>query len=433
MFGIAIAGPYVWGLLPHIIILCLLIDIYTQRISKFFLIIPFFMYGSYYTVYVLEGTKALLAQEVLKENNPVAIVKYKSSEYSLVLQDGGSLGQAYKIPITYESNENVPQGYFSYRIVSEAGCESIKGLRLDSFDVYTQHFWYSEDDNIYNSHMSKICQIRSVEAPQNKILKVIRDDGNYNDKKNGAMHITYFRFFINDKLSGVFKSLTISRLPWFPFLIGGCGLNSGAASWDCFFQFYRSSKTLDTFPKATKANKEVNPIAVMLGLEKFSEKDFYNFQGYEDNENYINQLLIASNKVNPEDFNKWGIRKDSMYMPKIGKKSGIDSFEGFVDSGDKGGEFYDFIKSREGRIVYLEIETNSNPRDNSFTNYGVCKARKNCTGRTDDTYRFGDLYHSSEQGKFRGVFFVGKSEPNNIENPDDHDTVTNLQFIRYNP
>ncbi len=437
MFGRAMAGPYVWGLIPHIITVGVIIDICTKKLPRIFWVMPVVLYGGYYAVFISQGIIISNTQRSLQESNPVQIIKYDPSLHSLVLNDGGNIGKYYKIPVSFEQNSNFPQGYLSYRMASEELCNAVRSAKFDIFEADTLYFHWNRSDKIFDSIMPKQCQISSAEKPEKEIIRIRADEGLlYNKEQKGPVYITSHQFYLNDKLMGTFKSARASKLPFFPFLVIGCALNSAAPSWECFTQFYGVSKTLNTF--VDKEAIQDNPVAIMLGLKKYKEADFSNFQDYPENKILIDKLLQKKRNEGPEDFNRWGIRKDSLYIPKITKQGNVYSFKGVVDVGDKGGEFYDFITHHEGQIVYLDIDAKPNAGRYSFMNYGVCKARENCTHRTDDSYQFFDQnglrYIFPAEGKFKGVFRVGKAEVvMDPRNPDDNDTVTKLIYLRPNP
>lgn len=440
MFGVAIMGPYLWGLLPHFIIFAMIVDLLSKRIHEIFWIVPIFIYGGYYAFYIAEENQIKMIQEELQIANPKFILQYDPNKHILITQDQGGLGQYYKIPVTYEGNSNFPEGALSYRVASPPLCNKARNLQIEN--MYTFGFSWMEFKEFSGRDYffrPDACQIRSAEVlPSDKnVLKIVRtdEDSDAKNNKDKKIYKTTYDFYLNDTKEGTFTTARASHLPIFPFFMGGCGLNSARASWDCFADFYRKPKQLNVYPEGITVDvSRANPIAVMLGLKKYEEADLKSFSDYPETIKYVNDLYQKKRNEKPEDFNEWGIHKDSLHMPKIGKSEGVDSFEGIVESGNKGGEFYSFIKKHEGQIVYLNIDARSNQSYNSFQNYGVCKIRENCSGRTDDSYQFfnkdGSNHVFSEEGKFKGFFQVGAAELfENQYNMGDNDTITKLIFI----
>lgn len=442
MFGMAMAGPYLWGLIPHLIILGLIIDIQTKKVSQLLWTIPILLYGSYYVFYAFQEIEIKSVERELKSINPDVIIKFDPDKHSLVSNDSGNIGKYNKISVSYEENSNFPEGFLSYRIASQNLCKKAHGLGIENLNTFG--FSWMEFRGIHGRNyyfQPDACQIRSSEIPDKNIIKVVRtDDDRYSkENKNKLIYKTTYDFYLNNEKLKTFTAGSVNHLPLFPFTWGGCGLNSSAASWDCFLNFYRQNNQLDVWPKSVNVDLyNANPVAAMLHIEKYEEKDLSNFFDYPDTEQYINNIFEKKKRETSVDLNRWGIRKDSLYMPKIGKTGGVDSFQGVVYHGDKGGEFYDFIKQHEGSVVYLDIDAKPNARFDSFRNYGVCKARENCTSRTDDSYQFfaqnGSRKKFPVEGKFKGVFLVGKeSAVIDRENPNDNDTITKLIFLRSEP
>lgn len=442
MFGMALAGPYLWGLIPHLIILGLVVDILTKKVSQLFWIVPVLLYSGYYVFYISEEMQIRAVERKLQDENPDLIIKYNPEIHSLVSNDSGAVGQYNKIAVTYDENKNFPEGYLSYRVATQDLCKEAHSLGVEN--LYTFGFSWMEFRSISGRDYyfrPNACQIRSSEIPNKKIIKVlITEDDRYSRKnRNKLIYKNTYGFYLNDNELGSFTTASVSHLPPFPFVLGGCGLNSAAASWDCGLNFYRKRKELNVWPEPTNLDLYGrNPISAMLQIEKYVEADLKNFSDYPDTKKYINTLSEKKKNETPADLNRWGIRRDSLYFPEIAKKGNIDSFRGVVYDGDKGGEFYDFIKAHESKIVYLDIDAKPNARHSSFTNYGVCKARENCTSRTDDSYQFfdenGERHQFSEEGKFKGVFRVDKSESFiHSYNQGDNDTITKLIFLRSEP
>lgn len=439
MFAMALAGP-IWGLLPHLIIVAFIKDIFSNRLPRAFLIAPILIYGAYYVYYVSEEIQVLTVAADLQKANPKSIVEYDPNKHILLTQDQGDLGRYYKIPVIYDKNPHFPEGALSYRVASPKLCGEARNLQIEYMSPTYFSWMEFKDVSGRDYYFSpNVCQITSAEKiPVNKsVLNVVRTEEGSASKENKGKLIykTTYDFYTNDIKSGTFIAARRSQLTLFPLFLAGCGFNSSPAAWICFADFYRKPTPLNTYPDGINVDpRRVNPIAIMLGLQKYEETDLKDFSDFPETVKYMNALLEKKRNEKPEDFNVWGIRKDSLYMPKIGKKDTADSFEGIVASGDKGGEFYSFIKNHEGQIVYLDIDARSNQRLDSFTNYGVCKLRENCTGRTDDSYQFfnkdGTRHPFLEEGKFKGFFQVGRAELFEGQyNMGDNDTITKLIFI----
>lgn len=454
MFGMALAGPYVWGFIPHIVSLAFLIDILAKRLPHFLIFIPIALYGAYYAVWLTEFTSIKLAENRIQTENKLQNVAFDRKRDALVYSNAQSFVTSHEIAVAYEPNPNFPEGYLSYRLVTADKCSDLwsagvlgeKGLGL----FYT--CWPVGDASQKYGWSSHVQKLQMPDHPDKEPIEAIID----NDSKSygsgyrrsffgiwfqsgifgpSLIHEQVYTFRRADKILAVYKMASIARLPWFPFLTVGCGLNSASASWGCFAGFNRSNKYLDTTPiSLDKSLYGVEPVAVVLKIPEYKPETFTSFADFSENIHFIDMLLMQKKNEKPEDFDEWGLRKDSIYQPKIGERNGYPSFEGVVYSGNKGGPFRDFIKQYEGKVVYLDIEAKPNARQNSFMNYGVCKVSEKCNDRTDNSYQFrndDDSWHNfEEEGKFKGFFLVGSE--NLFENQDDKrdkDTITILTFM----
>jgi hypothetical protein len=175
-------------------------------------------------------------------------------------------------------------------------------------------------------------------------------------------------------------------LPVFPFVVFMCGPVS--SSWKCEIGFYRSSYLLKTSAYDAVEKYGTNPIANLLKLEKYEESDFSDFKDYPENAAFIESWLSARRSETADDFNEWGVRKDSLYIPRIESAGEISSYRGVIYTRKEGGPFYDFIKRNEGKTVYIDatLGPGVNRSQNLFGIYAVCREERTC-GRIDHWYK----------------------------------------------
>ncbi len=425
------AAPYWVGFMPHIIAGAFLIDILTKKTSKVFLIIPFIPYAIYYVCFFLELNHIQKIESDLKAQNAIEILKYNPEIHSLIMS--GNMTDHYKIPVSYSPNPNFPEAHFSHRLATQDLAQRARNTR-DWIQIHSVR-WYGFSANRFSSKkFNHISRLSMPEKPTKKILEIKKQEV---DGKNKKLKNIKYSFILEDKVIGTAYSATYSALPIFPKFIIGCALISSAPEWKCLTDIRYQKKELDVFPNENNTKKYGNSIvAHMLKIEKYTEDELSNFKDDPDTIEIVNKLNKNKKNEKPEDFDEWGIRKDSLYQPNIGRNKGYPSLKGTIYTNDKGGAFYSFMKENTGKIVYLDIKGSNNTNGGKYSigNYGVCKNRKNCSLRTDDYYIFkyenGKNFHSNNDGRFIGFFKVGEEiiSENNY-NKNDNDTRRVLTFI----
>lgn len=424
VFLMMLAAPFWVGYMPHVIAIALFLDILQKKAHKILLLLPIAPYVIYYGFFIVELNKIAIIENELIQQNPSQIIEYDPELHSLVM--GANMVKQYKIPVSYSSNSNFPEGYLSHRIVTQELCKKGKGLKhfTHTFGVS----WSSYGKNRFYKRFPNVCHFRIPEKPQHTLLKV-----NSSEEKNpeNKLHKTHYKFYLGEEYLGQYTSASYAALPPFPQFIIGCALNSAAPSWDCFHQLRRTKKILQTFPEKERDSQHYAAVMRLLKIEKYTEEELKDFKDYPYTLNTLGKLIEQKENEKQQDLDQWGLRKDSLYQPTIGNQDGYPSFEGVVYHRNKGGPFKEFIKQHEGEIVYLDIQAKPNARTHGFTNYGVCKVGKKCNGRTDNSYQFknkdGKRHSFKEEGKFKGFFLVGEEKL--FENKGDNDTITPLTIV----
>lgn len=131
-----------------------------------------------------------------------------------------------------------------------------------------------------------------------------------------------------------------------------------------------------------------NSIAKVLKLEKYKESDFSDFKDYPENVAFVEGWLNAKKSETAEDFNEWGVRKDSLYIPKIEYLGDVEGYKGVIYTGKQGGPFYDFIRRNNGKTVFIDatLDQSVNRSGNVFGIYAICKEERACA-RIEHWYR----------------------------------------------
>lgn len=174
-----------------------------------------------------------------------------------------------------------------------------------------------------------------------------------------------------------------------------------------------------------------NPIANLLKLEKYKESDFSDFKDYPENAAFIDKWLSARRNETADDFNEWGVRKDSLYIPRISSSGEIESYRGVIYTRKEGGPFYDFIRRNEGKTVYIDatLGPNVNQSPNVFSIYAVCREERTC-GRIDHTYKLVNANTDVRvSGRIIGYWKVSAAEVRPDAEDPRGDTVNILTLV----
>ena len=426
MFGL----PFIIaGLFPHMIAVAFIIDVLRKGLPKALILISVLPYVLFYGYYFADQASMKAAEEEIREANKSEFLEYNPNIHSLVMEytEVGS----YNIPVSYSPTTRVPEGYYSKRLLTSEYCKDLKETDKDIITSFVS--WRQEGSSYKRKSFPNICIAQIPEIPPKQILEIIKKDPQ--DRKAPLQKTTY-EFSLDGDVIGEYSTAYYNALLPVPLLIYGCGLNSGGPSWDCFGGVYRLKTKLDVTVHEIDTDKYGDwVLAPILNIEKYDESDLEYFKNDPDTLELVINLIRRKANESPNDLDKWGLRKDSLYQGERKIVDGYPGFKGKIYSNEKGGPFYDFITAHEGQIVHLDIIAYPNARLDGFTNYGVChKDRANCSGGTDDIYRFqtedGKPYRFKERGVFKGFFRVGPQEDvENKRRPDDHDKKTILTVV----
>ncbi len=430
VFMMMLAAPIWEGYMPHVVALALVFDLLIKKRPRSLLLIPLLPYLIYYAFLFWELNKIGSLEKELRQDNPSEIIAYDPKEHSLMADS--NITQFYKVPVSYSSNSNFPEGFLSHRLVTQGLCRQAKNIKdfTHTFGVS----WSRFGERLYYKNFPNVCYFRMPEKPDKAVLKIEEHEER---NKEQLLQRTTHKFFLGQQMIGEYVSAYYSALPYFPKFVIGCALISSSPEWKCIASLAREKRHLNTFP--IDANEDEGPqnnwiASRLLKIEKYTEEDLKKFQDYPETKEVLGALIQQKKDETPEDFDEWGLRKDSLYQPKIGENGGYPSFEGDVYTGRKAGPFYGFIKKYEGRVVYLDVKPNgANGGEAGFSVYSVCKATEHCYTRADKAYNFkkenGDRYFN-EDGRFRGFFFVGPETVFEHQyNKGDNDTITILTAV----
>jgi hypothetical protein len=358
--------------------------------------------------------------------------EYDSKIHSLVWENAAELVHNYEIPVAFEPNNNFPLGYLSRRLISHKRCEQLRPLKRDTFElqVFGVHVANSKRPNV-GIFLSQ-CQLSNHEAPNKKLAVVTTSKANR--RFHGILFETaHHELGFEDEHIGNLTTAKINQLPWFPFFMIGCFLNSGQASWDCFAQFHGEVRMLpNALNNKNVVDVETAEVASALGLRHYTTADYDNWRDDLENASFVDEWLLGRTTATPQDFNEWGVKKNSPYMPNISFKNGYESFEGGIYPRKEGGEFLAFMRRNVGKTVEVNASigsgVNVSPTQQLIQIWGVCKNSDECS-RTDYTFKFlGAKIDMFDKRRITGRWKVGMFRVN-PNSGNDSDTEIILESV----
>ena len=385
MFGMALLGPVMWGLLPHLLTLGLFLDVSLGRLSRKWLILPVAAYASYYVFFAYEYRVVHRLEKQLQSENSSVTIDFDSARNALAMTRGERLVTYNKIPVVYEENSSSPSGFISYRLATAERCKELRTVKKDSFDVFGVH--WNRGEGVLNSRFLNQCQFRAQESPTKEVVKVSSVE-----TRNLIEHVwfalTASTVSTRAKIVGTVIDATTMRLPMLPLSHVVCSPLVTSPN-KCDAGFYRSLYALGVISDDAALQKYGGgSVENLLKLERYRESDFDSFRDYPENIEFIDALITRYRNETDEDLNEWGVRKDHPSIPKLEFVGDIESYTGSIYPRREGGPFYAFIKRNAGKTVFIDatISPNVNRSSDFFSIYGVCRDERKC-GRIDHSYR----------------------------------------------
>lgn len=446
VFLMAILGPSIFIVIPQLPIFALLADVAAKRASKLLLIFPLIVYGSYYYSFIQNELTISDTERYLASQNPTQVLEFNSEETSLIIPYAESYVQRYKIPVAYESNSNMTTNYTSYRIVPQKYCAELRDSKFFEENPYSSFSMctpvrYKVGAERADLDIESLSIFRHTDKPEHKILKITDTGPEYSTNKTGLSKrfaginfelsgflppppsIGTYTFFLDGVEIAKYKYAIYSKLGPLPLFLFGCALSDSPSAWVCLFQPVTYTYYINTVnPK----NKALDSIGELLGLKPYTEGDLLNLQEYPENKAAMENLTQEWLTRTANDYNEYGLWKNSPYFPQIDEKDGIPRYIGKIGGTYEAAAFRSFISSHQGQKVYFDIYSNNgNDRENSISIYGACKKGVDC-GRVDNTYIFvssdGSKFIPTEQGHYKGFWLIGNETIWN----DDADTNVTL-------
>jgi hypothetical protein len=240
----------------------------TGRVSRWWLVLPVAFYGGYFAFAAADHAALQRLGASYDAANANVAVPFDPERHALVFDGDGSDGswfvQNYRLPVSYSRNPNFPEGFRSNRMIARETCGEVReNPALGAAGVYT--FGFHDGDAISSRKMdTRFCDLAMPERPTLPMVTVARREDR---ARYAQLPMTRVTTTVTTPDGRRFRLLggVAAPLSWIPMPVIGCGLNSGAASWDCQVAFWRDGFT-PIVAGNTRYSRDSFTLARALGL-----------------------------------------------------------------------------------------------------------------------------------------------------------------------
>lgn len=205
------------------------------RVSRLWLILPMLYFGLYYLAYARDQATLATLRSQYSQHNADKTLRFDPQTQDLLLEEGkGDLHPSafefvrrYGLARVFDSNGKV-------RFMGDAeACALVRDNDVyRSAGVYA--FGFHTDGDLGSRRLVKgYCSIDAPATPDRPVVRVRSDDVS---DTVASLPVRRQQLRIRNEASGQeveLRSGSVGTLKPFPMPFMGCGLNSGAASWDC--------------------------------------------------------------------------------------------------------------------------------------------------------------------------------------------------------
>jgi hypothetical protein len=237
------------------------------RVARSWILLPLGFYGGYWTLAALDHATLRRLGQAYDLANASVTTDFDTGRQALVFDQDGSgawLTQNFALPVAYTVNANFPKGFLSHRMMESAVCAKVRqNPTLNASFVHA--FGFHDGEGMSGRRMEKrFCALSMPEKPDVALVRVSRQE---TKTREGTLPLTRVTTTIQMPDARRFELLggVAAPLSWWPMPMMGCGLNSGAPSWDCTAGFWRNGFT-PVVPGLTRYNRDMTALARTLGL-----------------------------------------------------------------------------------------------------------------------------------------------------------------------
>lgn len=251
------------------------VEALTGRVSRWWLLLPALFYGGYFSFAAADHFALAQLGTAYDAANAKIAIPFNPQRQALVFEDSGNNGswfvQNYNLPVAYARNPNHPESFRSNRMMAREICLKVRGTpTFGAAGIYT--FGFFDGDGIYGRKMeSRFCEISMPERPTRPKVIVAAHEERF---LNGTLPVTRVTTIVTTSDGRHYSLLggVAAPLSWIPMPVMGCGLNSGAPSWDCSAAFWRNGFTPIVAGK-TRYSRDALVLARALGLRRIEIAD----------------------------------------------------------------------------------------------------------------------------------------------------------------
>jgi hypothetical protein len=266
-------AAYVAGWLFHFGLVAAFIEGLAGRFSRTVIVLPLLFYFGYYVAYWRQGEHVAAEAKLLRAHNPKKIFDFDPAKFSLVMDQADLFAATHAIPVVYSYDPSYrPSGYLSFRLLPVAQVGPFIAAARGDVQVLGVYWDDAKQPNVR--------ELRLPQRPANPIVAVtVTDDpgAGWADWNMGAETTEIAR---GGEQIGVFRSGYVQRLPKFPFLTIGCSSAAGQSPRNCEANFILQRRALASVPETVDRSRFDDPVSIMLGLRKYSDAEFSDFQGF---------------------------------------------------------------------------------------------------------------------------------------------------------
>lgn len=245
-----------------------------RRVSRWWLVVPLVFYGGYWAMAAQDHMTIRRLGAAYDAANAKVMTGFDPIRQALAFDgddgngNGAWLTQNYGLPVAYSVNGNFQEGFLSHRMMGKEICAKVReipALRAAFVNVFGFH----DGDAIRNRKMeSRFCTLSMPERPA---LPLVRVSSTEKKGHENSLQITRVTTTITMPNGRQFRLLGGHAAPlgWIPMPVMGCGLNSGAPSWDCDAGFARKGFT-PIVSGETRYSRDSVVLARALGLKRVS-------------------------------------------------------------------------------------------------------------------------------------------------------------------
>jgi hypothetical protein len=254
-----------------------ILEVVFGRVPVSWLLLPGLWFGGYFATAYLSHSHVATLDAQIRAINAAERIPFDPAKQALVLvpsqnilsHTADNIVREYRIPVAYTMQRD-PKGldHRATRLMANPQCQTIRqDQRYTMARVFAQPI-YEEAVEKYRRIPSNIC---SVSMPEDPVLPTLRVEGKQEKHDDHITPYVLTRMSVYNA-EGTLLAQPVSGhanpLSWLPMPILGCGLNSGAAKWQCMTMFWRGNVGLGGRKSYGSAADEVIP--EVLGLARAS-------------------------------------------------------------------------------------------------------------------------------------------------------------------